>query len=182
MNEEIKSGRPFVFTDPAQLKQEVQTYFDMCDPHLVTKKVVSSHRDDGTAILVDREVMTDQEPYTITGLALHLGVSRRTLLNYRDPDHYSDDIDEEVRQELIHTLEKAAQKVEMFNERQLHKNGLANGIKFNLTNNFGWVDKTVQEQDVRTVKDALDELDDPDEISNEAEKALNETTEEGQAA
>jgi hypothetical protein len=48
--------------------------------------------------------------------------------------------------------------VEEFNEKGLHHPGKANGIKFNLVNNFDWQDKTISEN--RAPKDDLDDLDD----------------------
>lgn len=156
---EYKAGRPFLFTDPKDLALKIQAYFDECDPHVVTRMQESGYNNEGKTIFLQREALTEQVPYTITGLALALGVSRRTLLDYRKYEHYSDDIAPEVRQELILTIEGAYQKVEAYNERALHRNGIANGIKFNLSNNFGWVDKQVVE--TRSPEEDLDALDDP---------------------
>lgn len=173
----VKNGRPFLFTDPKELEQRIQTYFDMCDPHVEKMLVIDSLNRKGEGILGTREVITEQEPYTITGLARALGVSRRTLLDYRKPEHYNDTIDDETRQQLILTIEDAYQRVEEFGEKKLYSNGLANGVKFNLTNNFGWVDKSVV-SNINTVVDDLDALDDPKEpdqqqqVAEQAKKAL----------
>lgn len=173
---EVKNGRPFLFTDPADLAMRIQNYFDNCDPHIVKKQLESGYNDRGETIWKHRETMTEQVPYTVTGLALELGVSRDTLRNYKEPGHWDNaDISEETRQELFRTIEEAFQKVEAFNETQLHKNGIANGVKFNLTNNFGWVDKKVVDENVKTIGEALDDLDDPKEQrDNVAEQAAKE--------
>lgn len=156
---EYKPGREFVYIDPQKLAMDIQNYFDSCDPHIIKKMKPAGMKDSGDTIWHTREVMTEQVPYTVTDLALALGVSRKTLHNYRKFEHYSNDIKPEVRIDLIHTIDKAIQKVEAFNERQLHRAGLSNGVKFNLTNNFGWIDKQVVE--TNTVDDDLDALDDP---------------------
>lgn len=171
---EYKAGRPFLFKDPKELAMKIQSYFDNCDPHVVTKQMESGFNDQGKTIWLSRETMTEQIPYTVTDLAIALGVSRETLRQYRKYEHYSDDIDPEIRKELIATIETAIQRVEGYNERALHKNGLANGIKFNLTNNFGWIDKQVVE--TRSPEEDLDALDDPaaqrDDVADAAEAAL----------
>jgi len=154
-----RSGRPFLFTDPKELAMKIQNYFDNCDPHIETQQVENGRNKDNKTIWAEREVMSEQVPYAITDLARALKVSRSTLNNYRKPEHYTDEIPYDVRQELIDTIEDAVQRIEGFNERQLHKNGIANGIKFNLTNNFGWVDKSVVDSNVRSVESDLDDLD-----------------------
>lgn len=171
---EYKAGRPFLFTSPDELKNKIQAYFDMCDPHKEKQLVESGVNKNGDTIFLEREVMTDQQPYTVVGLARALKTNRQTLLNYRKYEHYSDEISPEVRQELIDSIEDAYTRVEEYNEKALHKNGIANGIKFNLTNNFNWVDKQVVETE--SPADALDALDDPaeqrDSVADEAAKAL----------
>lgn len=177
MGDVIRSGRRFVFTKPDELKNKIQSYFDNCDPHKEKRLVESGVNAKGDTIFAEREIMTEQIPYTITGLALHLGVSRNTLLNYRDPEHYTEEIDEETRNQIMDAIEEAYQRVEEFNERQLHVKGIAPGVKFNLTNNFGWVDKQVVDNNNRDIASVLDNLENTDqsrtELAAEAQKELN---------
>lgn len=169
-NNEYKGGRPFVFTNPVELQTKIQGYFDRMDPHIEKQNVEDGRKTNGDIMLAEREVMTSQKVYTLTGLARHLGVSRDTIRNYRHYKHYSNDIPEENKQELIRTIEDAVQRVEEFNEGQLHKSGISNGVKFNLTNNFGWIDKQVVE--TATIEEELDNLDDaPDGRASIAEAA-----------
>jgi len=161
-------GRPFTIRDPEELRTKIQTYFDNCDPHLIKKNEIVGHRDDGMAMLNERQVLTKQRPYTVTGLALHLGVTRETLREYRKKEHYPSDIDPKIRNEIIDSIESAVMRVEVYNEEQLHL-GNANGVKFNLTNNFGWVDKQVVDNNNRDITTALDELDD---IADNAKEQL----------
>ena len=145
--EEIKGGRPFKFTHSDDFKLAVNAYFDSCDPHVVDKFVDGGINQQGETIWLKRAVMTPQRPYTLSGLARALGVDRSTLLNYQDPEHYSEEISEDVRQSIISTLKLARARCEEYAESQLFE-GNANGAKFNLTNNYDrWTDKTVQEHE-----------------------------------
>lgn len=74
------------------------------------------------------------KPYTVSGLAYYLDTSRRTLLDY-----------EEKNDEFSHTIKRAKQRIEAFVEESLWTPKIANGVAFNLKNNFGWKDKTEQE-------------------------------------
>jgi hypothetical protein len=68
------------------------------------------------------------------------------LLNYTNPAHYSEEISEDVCQQIMDSLGQAKRRTEEYAESQLFE-GNANGAKFNLTNNHGWVEKTVQEHE-----------------------------------
>lgn len=128
-------GRPLKFQTVQELDRAIQNYFAKQDPH-ETRALVETGRDDKGNLLYDaRNVLTEQKPYTVSGLALELGVSRQTLLNYRE------------RPEFLDSIENAVQKCEQYAESQLY-GPYANGAKFNLTNNYGgkyqpWADKQV---------------------------------------
>lgn len=71
-----------------------------------------------------------EKPYTMSGLALSLGIDRTTLIRYGDRDSYAT------------LIKEAKQKVEC----QLEENALTNKANatftiFNLKNNYGWKDK-----------------------------------------
>ncbi len=74
----------------------------------------------------------NQRPYTISGLALWLGLSTQTLRNYEKT--YGDT-------EYADIIKIAKQRVEEFAEKSLYENGKTTGAKFVLQNNFGWSDK-----------------------------------------
>lgn len=171
---EYKAGRPFMFTNVEDLAVKIQSYFDHMDPHIEKGKVVDGEKPNGDLMWADRQFMTKQKKYTMTGLARHLGVSRSTLRNYRHFGHYSKDMNPDEIVGLMHTLEDGIQRVEEFNESQLHVSGISNGVKFNLTNNFGWEDK--QTVETKSITEELDNLDDPktnrDEMAENAHAAL----------
>jgi len=136
LNEEIEKeyakhpgGRPLKFKTPEELENAVNQYFAECE--------------------------VKEKPKTMSGLALALGIDRKTLVNYSNKDGY------------FHTIKRARQIVEQQNEEMLVSGkGSATGIIFNMKNNFGWVDKTEQENRV-ILKQALVEFGDGQSQSND---------------
>lgn len=92
-----------------------------------------------------------KRPYTITGLALFLDMDRKGLLRY----------EKEYEDEFCHAITRAKERVQEFVECCLFRKGIAQGVIFNLKNNFGWeenqkVDATVNNK-VVIVDDLPDE-------------------------
>ena len=77
------------------------------------------------------ECEAKDEPYTMTGLAIALGMDRTSLVNYADRD------------EFFNTIKDARAKVEARIE-SLSMQGKINPTMaiFNLKNNFGWRDQS----------------------------------------
>jgi len=137
INEELEKeyknqrGRPLSFKTPEELENAVNQYFAECE--------------------------VKEKPKTMSGLALALGIDRRTLVNYSDKEDY------------FPTIKRARQIVEQQNEEMLVSGkGNATGIIFNMKNNFGWVDKTEQENRV-ILKQALVEFSDGQSQSNNSD-------------
>ena len=74
--EKNKGGRPLKFETVLALKQQINDYFNRCDPHFEMRRVSDGHDKEGHAIFTEKEVSTSQVPYTITGLARALGTTR----------------------------------------------------------------------------------------------------------
>lgn len=74
-----------------------------------------------------------EKPYTMTGLALSLGIDRTTLINYGKRDLFST------------LIKNAKARVEEQLEESLYRLGNNSGVIFNLKNNYGWTDKIEQE-------------------------------------
>lgn len=142
-----RRGRPFKFESVEELNGKIEQYFGSCDPHIAKHKVKVA-KADGGFYWGEEEYMTEQIPYTISDLALALGTNRQTLLNYEDPEHYPEDMDETLREGLIDTIMRAKARCEAYNERLLldPNNRNSKGTTFNLSNNFGWKDKQEVEQ------------------------------------
>lgn len=110
-------ARPLKFESVEQLESMIESYFIDCDDN--------------------------EEPYTITGLALWLDTNRETLLNY------------EERPEFFDTIKRAKLRCENWVEKGLLKNQVnATAGIFNLKNNYGWKDKT--ETDITTDGDKIE--------------------------
>jgi hypothetical protein len=109
----MAGGRPLKFKSITELKEVADSYFQD----------------------------TPEEEWTITGLALALDTTRRTLIDY------------EYKDEFTHTIKRYKSMVENSYEKSLRKNGRAGDI-FGLKN-FGWADKTEIEAKVENVTPIL---------------------------
>ena len=96
-------GRPLKFGDLEALKNQIETYFEEC-------------------------AQSETIP-TVTGLALSLETTRRTLLDYQVKDEYA------------HAIKMAKVRIEAGIEQHLLRGRNAAGAIFNLKNNFGWKDQ-----------------------------------------
>lgn len=92
------------------------------------------------------EYFNSTEIPTMSGLAYHLGMDRKTLLNYSKDERY------------FPTIKKARDRVEAFVEERLMLGNATAGVIFNLKNNFGWIDK--QEVDAKLNTEIKVSLDD----------------------
>jgi len=130
--EKHAGGRPLVFKTPEDLSEKIEEYFTYCDAK--TKEIHSEKLGD--------MIVPDPEPYTLSGLAVWLGVDRKTLLNYSERD------------EFFPTIKQARARVEADLERRLsHKDTFTTGLIFNAKNNFGWVDTPTTVQQINVGSD-----------------------------
>ena len=103
----MPAGRPPKYKTPEEMQVIIDQYF------------------------VDNQYRTDNgviKRYTMSGLALTLGMSRRALVDYAHKD------------EFLPTIKDARLVVEESLEQSLYGTGVA-GVIFNLKNNFGWKDQ-----------------------------------------
>lgn len=114
-------GRPVKFKTVGEMQKVIDEYFDWCDNR--TKTIYDEKT--GKEILI-----VFPAPYTMSGLARRLGLSRQGLIEYKNKDGFSDAI--KAARERIH---------EDVESRLMESRNQAGAI-FNLKNNFGWKDKT----------------------------------------
>ncbi len=107
--EKHAGGRPPLWTDPMKLKDLVYQYF----------------------------TGPGKDKPTLSGLALHLGMSRSSLYNYDQKDQFLD------------IIKEARQRVEMAYETRLIYDTQPTGVIFALKN-MGWQDNSKQEIDHTT--------------------------------
>jgi|TARA_R110000782_G_scaffold156682_1_gene248854 hypothetical protein len=105
-----KAGQPLSYKTVEELQTAVDHYFAV------------------DAFIPQAEGAAEYLP-TMSGLALSLGVDRKTVLNYSNKEEY------------FPTIRKAKSKIESFIETRLYGNNVT-GCIFNLKNNFDWKDKT----------------------------------------
>lgn len=135
--EKNKGGRPPAFKSVEELQLAIDSYFAACDAHVEERYVESGISERGETIFAKRKVMTEQEPYTVSGLARALGITRETLVQYKNGDKFSD------------SVMLAYDRCHEWAEKALYGKS-ATGAAFSLKNNWNWRDR--QEID-HTTKD-----------------------------
>lgn len=118
-----KTGRPLKFKSLKEIQTLIDAYFAECDPHVIEIQEVKNNE------VFFKKIMSEQKPYTITGLALALDTSRETLINY------------EEREEFFDAIKKAKMKCQNYAENYLFSGKNPIGPIFNLKNNYGWKDE-----------------------------------------
>lgn len=144
MIEKNRGGRPLKFKSVAELKDKIESYFNQQDPHTEMRRVEAGVRNDGTTNWAVREIMTEQRPYGINGLAYHLNTSRETLNDYASGkyDAQAEDYDE-TGATFSDAIKQAKARIRMqVEERMLAGEAPATPSIFWLKNNDGWEDQS----------------------------------------
>lgn len=116
----MPAGRPLKFKSLKKLKQKIDEYFTICDEG----ELIEYYDKKSQSLLT----YTRKIPYTITGLALHLGTNRQTLVNY------------EIKEEFIDTIKDAKLKCENCAELKLMTGDIAPAGAIFALKNYGWKD------------------------------------------
>lgn len=117
-----KVGRPKAFETPDDMQEAIDAYFEECDNNV---------KFDG------ENYIPDPTPYTVTGLAVSLGLDRKTIFTYGK---------EESHKEFHPVIKKARDKVlENMEVRGLNGESSTAFSIFLLKNHYGYSDKTEQE-------------------------------------
>lgn len=115
----METGRPKLYNSKEEMQEIIDAYFSSCDQL--------------------------ERPYTMSGLANALNMSRQSLINYSKDEEFFD------------TIKKARAEV----EQQLEENALMGKANstftiFNLKNNYGWRDSVeINNQNELTKLDEL---------------------------
>lgn len=121
-------GRPLKFETVEALDLAIQNYFAQCDPHTEKRLVPTGQDEKGNMLFDARNVLTEPQPYTVSGLARALNISRETLVQYKNSDKFSD------------SILPAYERCHEYAEQQLYGKS-AGGASFSLKNNWGWTDR-----------------------------------------
>lgn len=136
-------GRPLKFETVAELKQLIETYFNTCDPHTEMRRVETGVKQDGTTNWATREVMTEQRPYTVLGLARALKTTRDTLIDYESGKYDDRDDTDPSGDRFSDAIKEAKARInEQVEERMLSGAAPGSASIFWLKNNAQWKDKT----------------------------------------
>ncbi len=125
-NKEEKAlvGRPKKFKSAEEMQKKIDEYFQSC---------MTIKTDKYGNFMVDAMgnfILEQIKPFTMSGLANALDLSRRGLLNYNRDDEYYD------------IIEKAKRKCEMYAEERLFDKDGVRGAMFSLSNNYEqWANK-----------------------------------------
>lgn len=122
--EKHAGGRPPKFSGPEDLQARIDEYFESC---WVDKITETENKETGE--IITSNVKYQNRPYTIMGLALHIGLSRQGLCEYAAKGEFSD------------IVKTAKEKVEMFAEELLFTSKNPGGAIFWLKNHAGYRDK-----------------------------------------
>lgn len=129
----IKEGRPLKYKNLEELEAAITKYFQSCwlNAPLTDKN--------GHAILDDNEkpifTKTQIQPYTVTDLAISVGLSRRQLIEYQNG-----------REDFNNAITRAKEYCQAYAERSLFLLKNPSGAQFSLKNNWHWKDKQEIEQ------------------------------------
>ena len=127
---------------PEHLQCMVDEYFESCNGPLFDNRGNLLRDDNGN--LVKGQV----KPYTVSGLALYLGISTQTLKKYREGG--IDDVlaemraDTEDRKTFSRVVLEAKQRIEAYAEGRLYDRDGQRGAQFVLDCQFGWVERKPQ--------------------------------------
>jgi hypothetical protein len=123
-----KTGKPRQFSDVEQFQKKIDEYFASCFQPKLDKAGNIIHDKNGN------ELLEQIRPFTMSGLAYALDLSRVGLLNYSK------------RPEFVSAVMRARQRCEIYAEERLFDKDGCQGAKFSLINNYeNWKDKSETE-------------------------------------
>lgn len=124
-------GQYLRFKTPKELQKHVDEYFESCMTKVRNKNGALMIDEDGEPLYVQ------SKPYTISGLALHLGITTGTLRSYKNKARAG-----LIRPEYADIILTARQRIEEYAEGQLYSKDGNRGGEFVLRAGFGWQTKS----------------------------------------
>jgi hypothetical protein len=112
------------FTDPQALAEQCDEYFDS----LWQERTIRQRGADGQMVEWTEQYM---RPPTMAGLALHLNVTRQTLLNYGQGKGNRDDL-------FVPVIARAKMRIAQYAEEALYTREASTGAQFALRVNHGY--------------------------------------------
>lgn len=146
-------GQKRRFVSPEHLQSMVNEYFESCNGPLLDRYGNLVYDKDGNI------VKTQVEPWTLSGLALYLGVSTNTLKQYKLAriDSLLDEMKADTDDIMTFSgvVLRAKQKIEGYAEKRLYDRDGQQGARFVLDNAFGWVSRKEQAEIDKMVQESI---------------------------
>ena len=115
------------YTDPKELQERVNAYFDSC----FGVRYYKGH----PMYDIEGEPLIGQiEPFTLSGLARYLGICRNTLKNYELKSKAG-----LIPPEYYEIIQDARMRVQEYAEKRLYDRDGSTGARFVLEAGFGWM-------------------------------------------
>ena len=146
-------GQKRRFVSPEHLQCMVNEYFESCNGPLLDRYGNLVYDKNGNL------VKTQVEPWTVSGLALYLGISTNTLKQYKlgRIDSLLDEmrVDTDDYMTFSSVVLKAKQKIESYAEKRLYDRDGQMGARFVLDNAFQWVSRKEQAEIDKMIQEGI---------------------------
>lgn len=146
-------GQKRRFMSPEHLQCMVNEYFESCNGPLLDRYGNLVYDKNGNL------VKTQVEPWTVSGLALYLGISTNTLKQYKlgRIDSLLDEmrVDTDDYMTFSSVVLKAKQKIESYAEKRLYDRDGQQGARFVLDNAFQWVSRKEQAEIDKMIQEGI---------------------------
>ena len=146
-------GQKRRFVSPQHLQSMIDEYFESCNGPLIDRYGNLVYDKDG------KLVKTQVEPWTVSGLALYLGISTNTLKQYKlgRIDTLLDEmrVDTDDIMTFSQVVLRARQRIEGYAEKRLYDRDGSQGARFVLDNAFGWVARKEQAEIDRMIQEGV---------------------------
>lgn len=138
-------GQKRNFETPDSLKLKCDEYFATCLGPMLDKNGEIIKGDNGKPILFQKK------PFTLSGLALYLGISTEALKRYSKGKFDEIPFDTDDRATFAEVLYQARQRIEEYAESRLYDKDGSFGAKFVLDNAFKWT-TTKEQAEIKKIK------------------------------
>ena len=129
-------GRPLKYKTAEEMQAGIDEYFELCQPKYATDA-------EGNVLKDNRgNPITELNPPTLTGLALHLGFCNRSAM-----------YDYEARGEFCHAVKTARSRCEQWVETNGLKGNTPPAMAIFALKNYGWTDKPEKQETDDTAND-----------------------------
>lgn len=129
-----RKSKPMRFDSPEKLQEAINSYFNSCfGPGYYKGKPILDVNGEPAIVQL--------EPFTISGLARHLGIGKTTLLDY--------DVNARIGlipEEYAEIIQDAKLRIQEYAEKRLYDRDGSSGARFVLEAGFGWITRKEEKE------------------------------------